>query len=169
MLFKQVTELGQYMIDECFNSGAITPGVTTIDDLVWHYWQHARDLGLDVAFRPYFRIRRDERETRYPPNVISPGDVVHCDVGIKYLRLNSDHQHLAYVPRLGETDVPAGLKTRLADTNVLQDIYMAGFRHGASGNEMLRDMLRAARAAGLPEPTHLLAQSRACSCTSPAR
>ena len=28
----------------------ITPGVTTTDDLVWHYWQTSRDLGLDVAF-----------------------------------------------------------------------------------------------------------------------
>ena len=84
--------------------------------------------------------------------MISPGDVIHCDVGIKYLRLNSDHQHLAYVPRIGETDVPAGLKARMADTNLLQDIYMAGFRHGASGNEMLAEMLAKARAAGLQEP-----------------
>src|SRR5437879_12917790 len=84
---------------------------------------------------------RDQRETRYREDVISPGDVIHCDVGIKYLRLTSDHQHLAYVARLGETDVPAGLKTRMADANRLQDIYMAGFRHGGSGNEMLAEML----------------------------
>jgi hypothetical protein len=152
VLFREVSALGQYMINACFNAGVITPGVTTTDDLVWHYWQHARDLGLDLAFLPYFKVRRDERDTRYPPSVISPGDIIHCDVGIKYLRLNSDHQHLAYVPRLGETDAPAGLKRRMADTNLLQDIYMAGFRHGASGNEMLGEMLERARAAGLQEP-----------------
>jgi hypothetical protein len=151
-LFERVSALGQYMISACFNEAVITPGVTTPDDLVWHYWQHSRDLGLDLAFRPFFSIRRDQRETRYPKGVISPGDVIHCDVGIKYLRLNSDHQHLAYVPRPGETDVPAGLKRRMADTNLLQDIYMAGFRHGASGNEMLAGMLAEARAAGLTEP-----------------
>lgn len=151
-LFARVSELGQYMIRACFNDAVVTPGVTTIDDLVWHYWQHSLDLGLDLAFRPFFKIKRDQRETRYAANVVSPGDVIHCDVGIKYLRLNSDHQHLAYVPRLGETDVPAGLKARMADTNLLQDIYMAGFRHGASGNEMLGEMLAKARAAGLQEP-----------------
>lgn len=151
-LFSRVSALGQYMIRACFNDGVVTPGVTTIDDLVWHYWQHSLDLGLDLAFRPFFKIKRDQRETRYAPNVVSPGDVIHCDVGIKYLRLNSDHQHLAYVPRRGETDVPRGLKARMADTNLLQDIYMAGFRHGASGNEMLGEMLAKARAAGLQEP-----------------
>ncbi len=28
------------------------PGVTTIDDLVWFYWQRAVDLGLEPSFRP---------------------------------------------------------------------------------------------------------------------
>lgn len=152
VLFKRVTEIGQYMIAECFHAGTITPGVTTIDDLVWHYWQHARDLGLETAFRPYFRIHRDQRETAYPVHVVSPGDVIHCDVGIKYLRLNSDHQHLAYVPRPGETKVPAGLVRRLADTLRLQDIYMSEFRHGISGNELQQVILRRARAEGVPTP-----------------
>jgi hypothetical protein len=150
--FKRVTELGQYMIGECFSARTITPGVTTIDDLVWHYWQHAYDLGLDVAFRPYFRIHRDARHTAYPETVVAPGDVIHCDVGIKYMRFNSDHQHLAYVPRPGESGPPPGLRARLADNNRLQDIYMAGFRHGMSGNAILRAMLERAHAEAVPNP-----------------
>jgi hypothetical protein len=152
LLFRRVTEIGQYLIHACFNRSAITPGVTTREDLVWRYWQLATDLGLETAFRPAFNIVRDGRQTRYPENTINPGDVIHCDVGIRYLRLTSDHQHLAYVPRLGESDVPAGLKARMADTNRLQDIYMAGFRHGASGNEMLEEMLIRARAEGIQQP-----------------
>jgi hypothetical protein len=152
VLFERVSEIGQYMISQCFHAGAITPGVTTIDDLVWHYWQHARDLGLDVSFRPYFRIHRDQRDTRFPANVVAPGDVLHCDVGIKYLRLVSDHQHVAYVPRPGETRVPAGIRRRLADTLRLQDIYMSEFRHGINGNDLQQNILRRARAEGIPSP-----------------
>jgi hypothetical protein len=85
-------------------------------------------------------------------DVVSPGDVLHCDVGIKYLRLNSDHQHLAYVTRPGETDAPSGLVARIRETNRLQDIFLAGFRQGLSGNELRRDMLRAAHDAGISEP-----------------
>jgi hypothetical protein len=152
VLFERVSDIGQYMIAECFRSGTITPGVTTTDDLVWHYWQHARNLGLEVAFRPYFRLHRDSRHTSFGDNVVGPGDVIHCDVGIRYLRLNSDHQHVGYIPRLGETDVPAGLKARLCDTLRLQDIYMAEFRHGLTGNELLQCILRRARAEKLPTP-----------------
>ena len=105
------------------------------------------------AFRPYFSIHRDQRETGYPQDVISPGDVIHCDVGIKYLRLNSDHQHLAYVPRLGETDVPAGLKARMADTTP-----PAGHLHGrlpprrSRQRDAPRRCSRERRRQGMPEP-----------------
>jgi hypothetical protein len=150
--FKRVTELGQYMIAECFSSRTVTPGVTTIDDLVWHYWQHTSDIGLDVAFRPYFRIHRDERDTTYPITTVAPGDMIHCDTGIKHMRFNSDHQHLAYVPKHGETGVSPGLAGRLADNNRLQDIYMAGFEHGLTGNQMLSAMLKRALAEGVPDP-----------------
>ena len=87
-----------------------------------------------------------------PISTIAPGDVIHCDTGIKYLRWNSDHQHVAYVPKLGETDAPAGLKQRLADNVRLQDVYMSEFRHGISGNDLQQNVLMRARAEGIPEP-----------------
>ena len=54
--------------------------------------------------------------------VIRPGDFVHCDLGIRYLRLNTDTQQHAYVLKPGETDAPAGLKQALTAANRLQDI-----------------------------------------------
>ena len=38
--------------------------------------------------------------------VILPGDLLHVDFGISYLRLNTDMQEHAYVLRAGETQVP---------------------------------------------------------------
>ena len=43
-------------------------------------------------------------------NVIMPGDLLHCDFGITYLRLNTDMQQLAYVLKPGETEVPEYLQ-----------------------------------------------------------
>jgi hypothetical protein len=151
VLFTRVIEIGRHLINECFTTRTITPGITTVEDLAWHYWQLSRDFGLEVSFRPRFVVHRNQHMDG-PADVVMPGDVIHCDTGIKYMRLNSDHQHVAYVPRPGETDAPPGLKARLADNLKLQDIYMAGFRHGASGNQMLSEMLAKARAAGLVEP-----------------
>jgi len=73
-------------------------------------------------------------------------------VGIRYLRLNSDHQEWAYVLKAGETDAPAGLKALLAEGNRLQDIFMAEFHRGQTGNQLLRHILERARREGVPSP-----------------
>ena len=46
--------------------------------------------------------------------VIRPGDLLHVDFGISYLRLNTDTQQHAYVLRPGETDAPEDLQAALA-------------------------------------------------------
>jgi hypothetical protein len=69
--------------------------------------------------------------------VIMPGDLLHCDFGITYLRLNTDQQQHAYVLRAGETDAPEYLKQALAVGNRLQDIFTNNFKEGRSGNEVL--------------------------------
>jgi Xaa-Pro aminopeptidase len=154
-LFQHVIKIAHSIIADCFSRMTVTPGVTTVDDLVWFYWQRAVDLGLDLAFRPYFNIIRNEVASAYfgkGDSVIRPGDVIHCDVGIKYLRLNSDNQHLAYVLKPGETDASAGLKSLMAQTNQMQDIFMGEFRRDISGNELQQNILKRARKEGISNP-----------------
>src|SRR3954447_8687609 len=69
--------------------------------------------------------------------VIRPGDLLHVDVGITYLRLNTDVQEHAYVPREGEMEVPAGLVRAFARANRLQDILTGQFAEGRTGNQIL--------------------------------
>ena len=69
--------------------------------------------------------------------VIERGDVLHSDLGITALRLNTDTQHLAYVLLSGESDAPAGLKRALANANAMQDIVMDELKPGRTGNEIL--------------------------------
>jgi Xaa-Pro aminopeptidase len=56
--------------------------------------------------------------------VIRAGDVVHVDFGISAMGFDTDWQKMAYILRPGETDVPAGLKAALKNTNALQDALM---------------------------------------------
>ena len=154
-LFQHVIKIAHSIIADCFSRMTVTPGVTTVDDLVWFYWQRAVDLGLDLAFRPYFNIIRNEVASAYfgkGDSVIRPGDVIHCDVGIKYLRLNSDNQHLAYVLKPGETDASTGLKSLMAQTNQMQDIFMDEFQRNISGNELQQNILKRARKEGISNP-----------------
>lgn len=155
VLYHQASAINHSIIKECFSRKLITPGVTTCEDLRWYYWQRVTDLGLKVSFPPFFRIlRSDETKTLWGEKdpAIRMGDILHCDVGIEYMRLIVDHQELAYVLRPGETDVPKGLKDGMAQANKLQDIFTGHWKKGLTGNEILNNALKSARDAGIGKP-----------------
>ena len=56
------------------------------------------------------------------------------------------------MPRRGESDAPAGLKALMAQTNRLQDVFMAEFRQGLTGNQLLSNILQKARESGIGNP-----------------
>lgn len=155
-IMEQAAQLSRAIIAETFSNEVITPGHTTTDDLRYHYWQRVADLGLKISFSPFFSIRgRDPKEVEKfgkGDKVVRPGDLVHCDVGLKYMRYNSDHQEMAYILKLGETDVPETFRKMMADANKLQDIFRGGFKTGLTGNEILGNVLRKAGEAGIPKP-----------------
>ncbi len=155
-VWERAVAVSHQIIAEMFSSAVATPGVTTTENLRYYYWQRVADLGLDIAFTPFVSIRGrspESREQHGPTdNVIRPGDILHCDVGLKYMHYNTDHQELAYVLKLGETDVPETFKRLMAEANRLQDVYVGEFTRGLTGNELLQNMLTKASAEGIPEP-----------------
>ena len=58
VLFEHVVGVAHRLIAECYSRQAIVPGVTTTNDLVWHYWQRCADLGLEPSFKPFFKDRK---------------------------------------------------------------------------------------------------------------
>lgn len=154
-LYEQVAKVAHSLIAGCYSREAIVPGVTTTEDLEWHYWQMCADLGLPVGFKPsFYLIRSEATGRRYGDGdrVIRPGDFVRCDVGIRYLRLHSDHQEWAYVLRPGEEEAPEGFRELMAEGNRLQDVFMSEFRAGLTGNQLLGKILSRARGEGIPNP-----------------
>jgi len=137
--FHDLAELTWAVIDTMFSERVVIPGSTRTSDLVWYFRQRVNDFGLGTWFHPSVDVQRrgatDEQLGDDP--VIQRGDLLHCDVGITALRLNTDIQHLAYVLPEGETAPPAGLLHALTRSNRLQDIMMEEVRPGRSGNEIL--------------------------------
>jgi Xaa-Pro aminopeptidase len=81
--------------------------------------------------------------------VILPGDLLHCDIGITYLRLNTDCQELAYVLKPTETEAPDFLVEAFKKGNRVQDIFTSNFKTGKTGNTILKESLEQAKAEGL--------------------
>jgi hypothetical protein len=149
--FTELTKLVHQLIGRMFSNEVIRPGVTRTSDLVWWWRQQVNDLGLGTWFQPSIEVQRKGAtgEQLGDDPVIERGDVLHCDVGITAMRLNTDTQHDAYVLRDGETDVPAGLKKALANSNRFQDILMEEARPGRTGNEVLASSLAKLKAEGI--------------------
>lgn len=139
------------LIGRMYSAEVIRPGVTRTSDLVWWWRQQVNDLGLGTWFQPSIDVQRRgvPADQLGADPVIQRGDVLHCDVGITALRLNTDTQHMAYVLLEGEADAPPGLRQALRNANRLQDILFAEVRPGRTGNEVLAATLAAMRREGL--------------------
>jgi len=151
VFFTELTKLVHQLIGRMFSNEVVRPGVTRTNDLVWWWRQQVNDLGLGTWFQPSVSIQRRgaTAEQLGDDPVIQRGDVLHCDVGITAMRLNTDTQHNAYVLGEGETEPPAGLQKALANSNRLQDILMEEVRPGRTGNEVLASTLAKLKAAGI--------------------
>lgn len=153
VIYQQICRIAHDIIREGFSDKVIQPGVTTTDDVSWWYRERIKELKLDTWFHPSVSIQRSEPDaifTRRPqPVVIMPGDLLHVDFGITYLRLNTDTQQHAYILKPGETDAPEYLKDALAKGNALQDILTRNFIQGKSGNSILAESRKQAIALGL--------------------
>jgi hypothetical protein len=146
-VYPQIVGIARGVIAEAFSTRVIT----TTQDVAWYIRARFESLGLPIWFFPDVNRQRQgiacEAEAPFcgGSGVIEPGDVLHTDVGICYLKLCTDTQEMGYVARLGETEVPAGLQAAMQTGNRWQDLLTANFATGRTGNEALA-LTRAAAA-----------------------
>jgi Xaa-Pro aminopeptidase len=158
VIYDQLVAITHDIIAEAFSEKVITAGITTTTEVEWWMRQKVTDLGLETWFHPTVDVQRSEEglvnhlysfSGRPDDLVILPGDLLHCDFGITYLRLNTDCQELAYVLKPQETEAPKFLVDGLRDGNRVQDFLTNNMIKGKTGNEILAKALSEAKGAGL--------------------
>jgi hypothetical protein len=125
--------------EEGFTRAAITPGVTTPDDLHWWWRERAKELGLDIAsFLPGLRVISAGRHllTNDPGEPIRRGDVLSIDAGLSMVGYHTDLKRMAYVLRPGETDAPESLKQAYRNAQQVTDVLCENMRPGRLGYEV---------------------------------
>ena len=154
-VYPQIIRMAHAIIADGLSEAVIQPGITTTEDVKWWYRDRIRELGFTAWFHPSVSIQRQgsgadgDFSSGEAADVIQFGDLLHVDVGITYLRLNTDTQQHAYVLRPGETEAPAGLVEGLRVGNRLQDLLTNEMTEGRSGNEILASTLAAAESEGI--------------------
>lgn len=154
-LLEDACSLAHGIIRSGLSSAAITPGVTTTADLEWWFREEAAAANLAVWFHPTVSVQRRQRAAlsdfaNHPASsVIRAGDLVHVDFGVEYAGMHTDQQQHAYVLLPGETAAPPGMAAALEIGNLAQDLVMAEFVTGRTGNEVLAAARRSAAAADI--------------------
>ena len=165
-VFEHVARVANEIYAEAFSNMAVTPDVTTSDDLNWWIRDRYKALGLETYDHPTVTVQRaTSSRRRYndpdeafqiaeaPRNgynvVLRRGDLIFADTGIKYFGLNTDAQLCAYILRAGETEMPDGLLRAFADGRRLQDLVMEEIRPTRSGGQVFDAAMARARQEGL--------------------
>lgn len=157
--YRTAVQLTEALTRRALSREVIQPGTTTVGEVRrWLYdalWAH----GVRTWFQPDLRVQRRGTPgatsrgflaVAPEATVIERGDVVHLDFGLSYMGFDTDWQKMAYVLREGETDVPAGLKAAMRNTNTLQDAVMR--RHSRPGRlaaDVYTDTMAEMKTAGI--------------------
>jgi len=147
--YNGIIDIAHSLIAEAFSNHVILPGVTTNDDVRFWMMQKVIDLGLQPWFDYECSIIRGKEGEIDGEAVILPGDLLHCDVGFRYLGLCTDTQENTYILKPGEDDVPEDLRHAMETVNRLQDITLSCFEVGKTGNEILAEALAKAKEEGI--------------------
>jgi len=157
-IYPQLINATHKIIEEGFSEKVITPGITTTDDVVWWFRQKITDLGYSTWFHPSVSIQRNDPQNfehlrsfsaRPRDDVIRPGDLLHVDIGITYLRLNTDIQQHAYVVLPNEKEIPKNIQLAFSKASRLQDVLTSQFSEGKTGNQLLSGALAQAKQEGI--------------------
>lgn len=133
--YPEVCRRAHRILRRALSPEVITPGSTPPADVEWWLREESARAGYATWFHPHVSVQRASAE---PTGPIRHGDLVHIDFGIEYLGLHTDQQQHGYVLKPDEVAAPHGLRSGIAMANRLQDLVMAEFRTGATGNDILR-------------------------------
>ena len=92
--YNDIVQIAHTLIAQAFSNKVIHPGVSTADDVKYWRLQKTIDLGLEPWFDYEVSILRNGKDHLEGEEIILPGDMLHCDVGFRYLNLCTDtHRH----------------------------------------------------------------------------
>ncbi|KAF9054941.1 hypothetical protein BDZ89DRAFT_1106870 [Hymenopellis radicata] len=143
--YRDMQESVWAMLEEGFSHRVIDVGVTSTLDLEWWFREKMLTINVTTWNHPRVSVIKSTMNPGWEgtDDVIQEGDMLHIDMGITAMGMNTDTQHLAYVLRssIGETDAPDGLKAGLKKSNRMQDIVLEKMQAGLTGDAVLRKCL----------------------------
>ncbi|NYB73002.1 M24 family metallopeptidase [Sedimentibacter hydroxybenzoicus DSM 7310] len=149
---KTLVNITHQIVNYAFSKQFIKVGETTTTHIEWFMRDVINRLGYLYWFGPDIDLqRKGSNVARMFNEVILPGDLIHCDVGMNgvYVQLHTDMQWIAYILKDDETQAPEEFISLFKKANKLQDIVMENIKDYTTGNDVLKKSLNKAKNIGI--------------------
>jgi hypothetical protein len=151
-IMRVLAQMTHEIIKYSFSRHVIHPGETTTTDVEWYMRDVINRLGFQFWFGPDVNLQRQGSDNSMMTNeVILPGDLIHCDIGLRptYIPLHTDMQWMAYVLKSGETKEPQEISDLFRQGKRLQDIVNERIGTCLTGNDAFYASLEDATSEGI--------------------
>jgi len=136
--FSQIGEITRKLLDRALSNEVITPGVTTLGDVVWWLEDQRVAMGLESGWHATVYVSPpDGIEIGNTFRVIQRGDVIQIDFGIGRNNFFTDIKRFAYVLQEGETSLPAWVDTAFDNAMTVREMIRENVTAGGVGRVKL--------------------------------
>ncbi|MHA2091089.1 MAG: M24 family metallopeptidase [Candidatus Kariarchaeaceae archaeon] len=159
VVYGQLAETTRQLLERALSREVITPGVTTLEDVVW--WMEDQLLvgGMKSTFglsppNVIHSAISDENDYRSMQYTIQRGDLVSYDFGISHMNFGTDFKRVVYVLREGENAVPPEIQNGWDQALKARKIIRKTIKVGLTAGETLEEIGKALEEGGF-EYIHL--------------
>lgn len=147
--FHKISDITRRLEERALSNEVITPGKTTMRDIVWWLEEQRQAMGLERGWLPtVFLSPPDGVEVSNMDRVIQRGDIVQIDYGIGRNNFFTDIKRFAYVLKENEIEVPAYIQKAFDESVKVRNIIQKNVRSGRTGRLLIDNLKRLVKEAG---------------------
>jgi Xaa-Pro aminopeptidase len=141
--FSKIAEITRSLLDRALSNEVVTPGVTTLGDVMWWLDEQRAAKGLESGWDATVYVSLpDGNEVGNTHRTIHRGDIVQIDFGIGKNNFFTDMKRFAYVLRDDEEFVPEWVNTAFNNAMVVREMIRENVTSGGKGRDKLNALKR---------------------------
>ena len=139
--FAKIAELTRNLLDRALSNEVVTPGKTTLGDVMWWLDEERLRLGLESGWNATVYVSPpDGNEIGNTHRVIQRGDIVQIDFGIGRNNFFTDMKRFVYVLREDETELPDWVAQAFENSRIIRRMIRSEVSSGGPGRAKLENL-----------------------------
>ncbi|MDG2376280.1 MAG: M24 family metallopeptidase [Woeseiaceae bacterium] len=136
--FSAIAEITRKLLDRALSNEVVTPGKTTLGDVMWWLEEQRKQQGLASGWDPTIYLSPpDGNEIANTHRVIQRGDIIQIDYGLGRNNFFTDIKRFAYVLKDDEQDLPDWVRDGFENSRIVRKMIRNSVTSGGLGRPKL--------------------------------